>query len=657
MMYSNFQFNYTLPPTLVGPSADGESTLESNPLLSSATLSSNPMSTQYLITSPMSDDLGAAPGGSGQASAGLARNRSVVNSSAAARRALQQQLMYQQQQQEQFDDTGPSYNSNSTFNSDSSPAVSEHHVIYSNRIEPVASGAGPARASSPRISPLADPFELTSAPIRVPSPSPAPLRAPSPSPVPQRTSPAPPIPPRIPTPTPMPVLVPAPAPLETAPRVVTPIASGFIGTRPDPLTINPRPRESSVSGDPGSAIPSSPPPPYSIALDDKPGSSSTAASTGSASTTPAPTRQGRPSVQFEDSPHSPPSQQRNGSLAPSAGTTRPQNTPVARVGTIPGFGNTNFISHFVPKKSSQAAVAATAATAGTENLEEGSHIEVGPGPVVLVTIGKTGQGKSSLLNKIMGTNELKASPSVRVSGEDGRLADTEGDDEKNIPILREYIQSVGTRLGITAFLLVFKIDSSVDLIMTILKSFNDIMQDLPNVWENVILVFTGCDYKRDIIETKQLLHQELRKQIYEHFLKDRPITTASGSMGNTTTATTATMNPSPSKSCTLTSSASRSRANTAYPTCSSPNLRSTSPSPLLARAATMSDLADSANIPMVFLTAGDITCLIALGGARCDCEDQAQYMKTGLKRLWYEARKLKRWVLHAENEDSEFSGH
>lgn len=39
------------------------------------------------------------------------------------------------------------------------------------------------------------------------------------------------------------------------------------------------------------------------------------------------------------------------------------------------------------------------------------------------------------------------------------LADTEGDDEKNIPILKEYVRSVGTRLGINAFLLVFKIDS------------------------------------------------------------------------------------------------------------------------------------------------------------------------------------------------------
>ncbi|KAF8923551.1 hypothetical protein BGZ58_002809, partial [Dissophora ornata] len=44
---------------------------------------------------------------------------------------------------------------------------------------------------------------------------------------------------------------------------------------------------------------------------------------------------------------------------------------------------------------------------------EQSHIADGSGPVVLMAIGKTGQGKSSLLNKILGTSELKASASVR----------------------------------------------------------------------------------------------------------------------------------------------------------------------------------------------------------------------------------------------------
>ncbi|KAG0003870.1 hypothetical protein BGZ65_001298 [Modicella reniformis] len=301
---------------------------------------------------------------------------------------------------------------------------------------------------------------------------------------------------------------------------------------------------------------------------------------------------------------------------------------------------------------------------GTESLNECSHVEQGLGPVVLIAIGKTGQGKSSLLNKIMGTNELKASASVRAvtkgiaerSGwarfEDNRrflvtladtpgLADTEGDDEKNIPILKEYILSVGTRLGVTAFLLIFKIDSSVDIIMTILKTFNELTQDLPNVWDNVVLVFTGCDYRRDILDTKQLLHRELRKQIYEHFLKDRPSTSSASSSTTTTT--------------TSTSTSSRARANTADPLSCQKNKNPASSSPM-ARSASMSET-PGAGIPMVFLTTVDNICLIALGGARCDCEDHAQYLKTGLKRLWYEARKMKRWVLHAEENEDEFKGH
>ncbi|KAF9579116.1 hypothetical protein BGW38_004768, partial [Lunasporangiospora selenospora] len=163
---------------------------------------------------------------------------------------------------------------------------------------------------------------------------------------------------------------------------------------------------------------------------------------------------------------------------------------------------------------------------------EQTHIEEGPGPVVLMAIGKTGQGKSSLLNRIMGTTELKASASVRavtkgiaertgwgrfeesrrvlvtISDTPG-LADTEGDDEKNIPILKEYIKSIGTRLGVTAFLLVFKIDSG--------QAYNEIMKDFPNFWDNVILVFTGCDYRRDVLNTKELYHREVQDQLVKYF--------------------------------------------------------------------------------------------------------------------------------------------
>ncbi|KAG0315927.1 hypothetical protein BG000_005043 [Podila horticola] len=201
---------------------------------------------------------------------------------------------------------------------------------------------------------------------------------------------------------------------------------------------------------------------------------------------------------------------------------------------------------FTPSPISRASTSLAASHLITHDLKqtaERSHIEDGSGPVVLMAVGKTGQGKSSLLNRIMGTSELKASASVRAvtkgiaerTGwgrfEDSRrvlvtladtpgLADTEGDDEKNIPILKEYITSVGTRLGITAFLMVFKIDCGVDMIVTILQTFNEIMKDFPNFWDNVVLVFTGCDYRRNVMNTKQLYHEAIQAQLQEHFFND-----------------------------------------------------------------------------------------------------------------------------------------
>ncbi|GJJ70145.1 hypothetical protein EMPS_02494 [Entomortierella parvispora] len=256
---------------------------------------------------------------------------------------------------------------------------------------------------------------------------------------------------------------------------------------------------------------------------------------------------------------------------------------------------------------------------------EHSHIEDGAGPVVLMAIGKTGQGKSSLLNKIMGTSELKASASVRAvtkgiaerTGwgrfEDSRrvlvtladtpgLADTEGDDEKNIPILKEYIRSVGTRLGVSAFLLVFKIDSGVDMIITILQTFNDIMKDFPNFWDNVILVFTGCDYRRNVMNTKQLYHEEIQAQLQQHFF--RPESDPSSTSASTIGAADSPLDPI---------------------------------------------------VPMVFLTCAEAPCGFALG-EKCDCKARTTFLNAGIKRLWYAVRNKKRWVLDQDHDD-DLQGH
>ncbi|CAO3563926.1 unnamed protein product [Mortierella alpina] len=330
----------------------------------------------------------------------------------------------------------------------------------------------------------------------------------------------------------------------------------------------------------------------------------------------------------------------------------------AGYGGIAGGG-----SSFFPSPISRASTSMAAAHLVTHDVRQvsgRSHIEDGAGPLVLMAIGKTGQGKSSLLNKIMGTNELKASASVRAvtkgiaerTGwgrfEDSRrvlvtvadtpgLADTEGDDEKNIPILQEYIRSVGTRVGVSAFLLVFKIDSGVDMIVTILQAFNDIMKDFPNFWDNVVLVFTGCDYRRNVMNTKQLYHEEVQRQLQEHFFKDLYSTSGGEGLSGA--------DPRPSLS-TESSSTSTATANTT--TSSNGTLNGSSAMGLLSEELTPV-------VPMVFLTCAEAPCGFSLG-EKCDCKARTTFLNAGIKRLWYAVRNKKRWVLD-QDENDDLLGH
>ncbi|KAF9358295.1 hypothetical protein BGX26_002094 [Mortierella sp. AD094] len=288
----------------------------------------------------------------------------------------------------------------------------------------------------------------------------------------------------------------------------------------------------------------------------------------------------------------------------------------AGFGGVAGGGSAYFPNPVA--RASTSLASSTLITHDVRPFSEQAHIIDGSGPVVLMAIGKTGQGKSSLLNKIMGTRELKASASVRAvtkgiaerSGwgrfEDSRrvlvtvadtpgLADTEGDDEKNIPILKEYIKSVGTRLGVTAFLLVFKIDSGVDMIITILTTFNDIMKDFPNFWDNVVLVFTGCDYRRNVMNTKQFYHDKIQAQLQEHFFRDR-------------------------------------NSNQELP-------NGSNPVPLTEPA-----------VPMVFLSCAEAPCGFSLG-EKCDCKARTAFLNAGIKRLWYAVKSKRRWVLDQDDED------
>ncbi|KAG0292318.1 hypothetical protein BGZ98_002635, partial [Dissophora globulifera] len=227
------------------------------------------------------------------------------------------------------------------------------------------------------------------------------------------------------------------------------------------------------------------------------------------------------------------------------------------------------------------------------------------------------------------------------------LADTEGDDEKNIPILKEYIRSVGKRIGVSAFLLVFKIDSGVDMIITILQTFNEIMKDFPTFWDNVVLVFTGCDYRRNVMNTKQFYHEEIQAQLQEHFFKDLASASGNNNGGGAAGDSGATGN--------------RTSPHREQPGGTANGSATTTPTtPMFPHHGSSAGLLSEESsttpvVPMVFLSCSDAPCGFALG-EKCDCKARTAFLNAGIKRLWYAVKGRKRWVLD-EDEDDDLLGH
>ncbi|CAO3593766.1 unnamed protein product [Absidia cylindrospora] len=164
---------------------------------------------------------------------------------------------------------------------------------------------------------------------------------------------------------------------------------------------------------------------------------------------------------------------------------------------------------------------------------------------VLIPIGKTGDGKSSLLNSLFGYQEFKAAAAaksvtdtvvertgvwtvdkmnhvVTVADTPG-FADSAGRDFTMA--IQDYIMDVSDRVGIDAFLLVFQLKSQQ--VMSILKAFAELMKDMEpnNWWDHVILVFTRVDYTTEpqkLIQTKRYITQTLREEIKTTFGLETP---------------------------------------------------------------------------------------------------------------------------------------
>ncbi|KAI9267872.1 P-loop containing nucleoside triphosphate hydrolase protein [Sporodiniella umbellata] len=172
----------------------------------------------------------------------------------------------------------------------------------------------------------------------------------------------------------------------------------------------------------------------------------------------------------------------------------------------------------------------------------------------LLPIGKTGSGKSSLLNTLLNDNLFKAKSGARsvtdkitertgiwnIDGDMRKVitvADTPGfgdsmnRDDQFRDAFHTYIGDVGERMGIDAFLLVFQYDSSLNNVMSILESFDSMMDvfEPKTWWDYVVLVFTRVDYypnlkfPASVLLKKQIISENLILAIQKKFsLKHAP---------------------------------------------------------------------------------------------------------------------------------------
>ncbi|GAA5808787.1 hypothetical protein MFLAVUS_002183 [Mucor flavus] len=175
--------------------------------------------------------------------------------------------------------------------------------------------------------------------------------------------------------------------------------------------------------------------------------------------------------------------------------------------------------------------------------------------LVLLPLGKTGAGKSSLLNIMLGYDEFKAKAAAKsvtdcITERTGMwtidqtetvitIADTPGfadsmnRDEQFLSSFQDYILDIGQRLGIDSFLLVFQCDSATNNIMSILDHFNSMMeQKFPhqnNWWDHVMLVFTRVDYfpnlkfPANILGKKQSIMESLIPDIQAKYRLKTPL--------------------------------------------------------------------------------------------------------------------------------------
>ncbi|OZJ01850.1 hypothetical protein BZG36_05339 [Bifiguratus adelaidae] len=188
------------------------------------------------------------------------------------------------------------------------------------------------------------------------------------------------------------------------------------------------------------------------------------------------------------------------------------------------------------------------------DLKEAVTQDKGP-PITIVALGRTGDGKSSLLNDMMENSFFDAKTAVqsqtsqarefvgfwaptrrykaesKVFGCNVKVVDTPGflDSEgRDIELklkTREKIVEIASNEGLNVILLTFKIYASVDIVMQSLRSLSELLHPFDDFWKSVMLVFTHCEYnnREATRENKTIMQTQVSEKIQLEYDLHRPL--------------------------------------------------------------------------------------------------------------------------------------